>query len=212
MPAKKTTDTQIDTTTKNCAESEEFKSIGASTTAFPTPVWLIATYDKTGRPDAMVAAWAGIANSTPPCVFVGIRPGRYTYENILENREFTVCIPSEEYAKEADYLGIESGRETEKFEAAGLTAVRAGKINAPYIAEFPMYLACKLKDRMNLGSHIVVIGEILDVWAQEKVLDEHGKVDVSKLKPLAFAPDSQMYHVLGDAVGKAFSIGKEFKK
>ncbi|WNY26137.1 flavin reductase family protein [Methanolapillus millepedarum] len=218
MPAKKTETHKIDVQTEctptdaKTAGPDDFKSLGAATIAHTTPVWVIATYDKTGRADAMTAAWAGIANSTPASVFVAIRPGRYTYENILERREFTVCIPSEEYATHADYFGIESGRETDKFEAAGLTPVRAGKVNAPYVAEFPMYLSCKLKDRMNLGSHFVIIGEIIDVRVQEKMLDSDGKIDLKKLKPLVYAPDSMKYFGVGDEIGQAFKIGKEFKK
>ncbi|MDV0447590.1 Flavoredoxin [Methanosarcinaceae archaeon Ag5] len=222
MPAKKTTETQtqahsIDVQTETCAPEkttgpDDFKSLGISTNAHVTPVWVIGTYDKAGRADAMTAAWAGVANSAPASIFVAIRPGRYTYENIMERREFTVCIPSEEYAKHADYLGIESGRETDKFAAAGLTPVRAGKTNAPYVKEFPMYLACKLKDRMNLGSHFVIIGEIMDVCVQEKMLDADGKVDLEKMKPLVYAPDSMKYFGVGDEIGRAFNIGKEFKK
>jgi len=189
-----------------------FKSLGPSTAAFPTPTWVVATYDKNGRANAMTAAWGGVANSTPASIFVAIRPDRYTYENLLTKREFTICIPSEEYVREADYFGLESGRETNKIEASGLTAVKAEKVNAPYIAEFPMHLECKLADRMNLGSHFVIIGQIVDVKAREEILDHKDSIEIQKLKPIIYSPTDRNYYGVGEEIGTAFSIGKEFKK
>ena len=189
-----------------------FKSLGPGTMAFPTPAWVIATYDKNNRANVMTAAWGGIANSNPPSVFVAVQPVRYTYENVLAKREFTICIPSEEFAKETDYFGMESGRETDKIEAAGLTAARAEKVNAPYIKEFPMYLECKLTDRMNLGSHFVLIGQIIDVKAKEDILDHKESIEIQKLKPILYSPTDRSYYGVGEELGNAFSIGKEFKK
>ncbi|MCL2549380.1 MAG: flavin reductase family protein [Methanimicrococcus sp.] len=189
-----------------------FKSLGPSTAAFPTPTWVIATYDKNGRANAMTAAWGGVANSSPASVFVAVRPDRYTYENILIKREFTICIPSEEHVKEADYFGIESGRDIDKIEAAGLTAVKAEKVNAPYIAEFPMHLECRLADRMNLGSHFVIIGQIVDVKAREEIMDHKDSIEIQKLKPIIYSPTDKNYYGVGEEIGNAFSIGKELKK
>ena len=188
-----------------------FKSLGSTTAAFPTPTWVVATYDQEGRANAMTAAWGGVANSSPASVFVAIRPDRYTYENMIAKREFTVCIPSEEYAKHADYFGIEGGRSTDKIAAAGLTAARAEKVNAPYIKEFPMYLECKLTDRMNLGSHFVLIGQIIDVKADEAILDHKDSIEIQKLKPIVYSPTDRSYYKVGEEIGQAFSIGKEFK-
>jgi flavin reductase (DIM6/NTAB) family NADH-FMN oxidoreductase RutF len=189
-----------------------FKSLGSKTAGFPTPAWVVGSYDIKGKADMMVAAWCGIANSAPASVFVAIQPIRYTYENILEKREFTICIPSEDYAKEADYFGIESGRDTDKIKASGLTARRAEKVNAPYIEEFPMYLECKLADRMNLGSHFVLIGRIIDVKAKEEILDHKESIEIQKLKPIIFSPTDRNYYGVGEFIGEAFSIGKELKK
>ncbi|WNY23662.1 Flavoredoxin [Methanimicrococcus hongohii] len=188
-----------------------FKSLGPSTAAFPTPAWVIVTYDKNERANAMTVAWGGIVNSNPPCVAVAIQPSRYTYENVLAKREFTVCIPSEEFAAETDYFGIASGRDEDKIAKAGLTAERAEKVNAPYIKEFPMHLECKLTDRMNLGSHFVLIGQIIDIKADEEILDHKDSIEIQKLKPLVYSPTDRSYYKVGDEVGKAFSIGKEIK-
>lgn len=187
-------------------------SLGPRPYAVPTPLWIIGTYDREGNPDAMAAAWAGIANSEPPCVVVGVRSSRQTYENILENRCFTINVPKTSLAPQADYFGIESGREEKgKFEKAGLTAGRAGKINAPYVKEFPLHLECRLADRMTMGSHVVIIGQILDVVADESVLDEQGRPDIKKIDPVIFAPVMQQYFGVGENIGKAFEIGKGFK-
>ena len=189
-----------------------FKSLGPGTAAFPTPAWVVATYDKNDRANVMTAAWGGIANSNPPSVFVAIQPSRYTYENILVKREFTICIPSEGYVKETDYFGMESGRETNKIEATGLTAARAEKVNAPYIKEFPMYLECKLTDRMNLGSHFVIIGQIVDVKAKAEILDRKDSIEIQKLKPIIYSPTDRNYYGVGEELGNAFSLGKAFKQ
>jgi len=189
-----------------------FKSLGSKTAAFPTPTWVVGSYDAKGKADMMAAAWCGIANSTPASVFVAIQPVRYTYENILEKGEFTICIPSEEYAKETDYFGIESGRDADKIKASGLTAKRAEKVNAPYIEEFPMYLECKLTDRVNLGSHFVLIGRIIDVKAKEEILDHKESIEIQKLKPIIYSPTDRNYYGVGEFIGEAFSIGKELKK
>jgi flavin reductase (DIM6/NTAB) family NADH-FMN oxidoreductase RutF len=194
------------------AKNMTFKSLGSMTAGFPTPTWVVGSYDIKGKADMMTAAWCGIANSTPASVFVALRPARYTYENILEKGEFTVCIPPETYVKETDYFGIESGRDADKIEASGLTARRAEKVNAPYIEEFPMYLECKLTDRMNLGSHFVIIGRILDVKAKEDILDHKGSIEIQKLKPIIYSPTDMNYYGVGECIGQAFSIGKELKK
>ncbi|MDR0767348.1 MAG: flavin reductase family protein [Methanosarcinales archaeon] len=188
-----------------------FKSLGPAPAASPTPAWVVVSYDKTGRANAMTAAWGGIVNSNPPSVAVAVQPIRYSYENIIERRAFTVCIPSEKFAKETDYFGLASGKDEDKIAKAGLTAGRAEKVNAPYIKEFPMYLECKLTDRMNLGSHFVLIGQIVDVKADEEILDHKDSIEIQKLKPIVYSPTDRSYYGVGDEIGKAFSIGKEIK-
>lgn len=186
-----------------------FKSLGPSTTAFPTPTWIIATYDSDARANAMTAAWGGIANSVPPSVFVAVQPSRYTYDNLLAAKEFTVCIPSENAVAEADYLGLFSGRNLDKIEAAGLTVERAEKVNAPYIKEFPVHLECRVTEILNLGSHAVFAGEIVDVKADESILGPKGNIEIQKLKPIVYSPTDRSYYKVGAEIGKAFSVGKD---
>ncbi|HSQ39228.1 MAG TPA: flavin reductase family protein, partial [Anaerolineales bacterium] len=118
-------------------------SRGAKTIVYPTPVFIVGTYDDADKPNLMAAAWGGICCSRPPCVSVSLRKATYTYGNIVARGAFTVNIASEQYVKEADYVGLVSGRDVDKFAAAGLTPVKSDLVDAPYVAEFPMVLECK---------------------------------------------------------------------
>jgi flavin reductase (DIM6/NTAB) family NADH-FMN oxidoreductase RutF len=187
------------------------KSIGAKTIVYPTPVFIIGTYDKEGRPNAMNAAWAGICCSTPPCVTVSLRKATYTYGNIIEQKAYTVNIPSQDFIREADYFGIVSGKNEDKFFNSKLTPVKSELVNAPYIKEFPLTLECKLIHTLEVGLHTLFIGEIMDVKAEESVLGDDGKTDIEKIKPMIFSPEKPSYYSLGSYLGKAFSIGKEIK-
>ena len=185
------------------------KSIGARTTVYPAPAFVIGTYDKDGRPNAMTAAWCGVCCSQPPCIGVSLRKATYTYGNIVERKVFTVNVPSERYVKEVDYFGIATGKRIDKFSATGLTPVKAGLIDAPYIEEFPFVLECRLIQTVELGLHTHFIGEILDVRADEAMLGNDGTIDVEIVRPIVFAPEVRKYFGLGKYLGKAFSIGKK---
>ncbi|MDP8212345.1 MAG: flavin reductase family protein [Candidatus Zapsychrus exili] len=184
------------------------KSIGANTIVYPTPVFIVGTYDKNGEPNVMNAAWGGICCSNPPCVAIAVRPSRYTYENVLEKKAFTVSIPSEIHAKEADYFGIVSGRKENKLQKAGLTAVKSDIVDAPYIDEFPVALECSLLKTVELGTHAVFIGEIKDVKMEESVLGENGVPDINKIKPMVFDMSGSNYCGIGEKIADAFSVGK----
>src|SRR4030066_2352802 len=120
------------------------KSMGAKTLVFPTPVWVVGTYDQAGKPNMMTVAWGGICCSMPPCIAVSLRKATYTYGSLMERKAFTVNVPSEDYVKEADYIGLASGRDVDKFAATGLTAVKSDLVDAPYVKEFPLILECKV--------------------------------------------------------------------
>jgi flavin reductase (DIM6/NTAB) family NADH-FMN oxidoreductase RutF len=187
------------------------KSLGAKTIVYPTPVFIVGTYDKDGRPNAMNAAWAGICCSAPPCVTVSLRKATYTYGNIMEQKAYTVSIPSRDFIREADYFGVASGRNEDKFFQSGLTAVKSDLVNAPYVQEFPLVLECQLLHTLEIGLHTLFVGEIKDVKAEENVLGPDGLPDIEKIKPLIFSPSSQTYYGIGEYLGKAFSLGKEVK-
>ncbi|MEJ2657242.1 MAG: flavin reductase family protein [Desulfobacterales bacterium] len=188
------------------------KSFGAKTLAFPAPVWVVGTYDKDGRPNVMTAAWAGICCSRPPCVCVSLRKATYSYGNIISRKAFTINIPSEVHVKETDYIGMVSGKNTDKFEKTGLTPVKGDLVDAPYVKEFPMVLECEVLNSTEIGLHTQFLGEIMDVKVDESALDEKGLPDIGRVKPFIYTPEIQNYYKMGGFIGKAFSIGKDIKK
>ncbi|MBP1909340.1 flavin reductase family protein [Methanolobus bombayensis] len=184
------------------------KSIGAKSLAYPTPVWLVGTYDMFGNANAMTAAWGGICCSDPPCIAVSLRKATYSYANIMEKEAFTISIPTEDYVKETDYFGIASGKDVNKFEKMGLTPVKSDLVYAPYVEEFPIVLECKLIQSFELGLHTQFIGEIVDIKADESILDEKNNPEIKKIRPIIYSPE-RSYYGLGEFLGKAFSIGME---
>jgi flavin reductase (DIM6/NTAB) family NADH-FMN oxidoreductase RutF len=185
------------------------KSLGAETLVYPTPTWVVGTYDREGKPNLMTAAWAGICCSDPPCIAVSLRKATYSYGNIVQRRAFTINVPSEEHVKLADFLGLVTGRTLDKFAAAKLTPVRSELVDAPYVAEFPMVLECQVRHEIEIGLHIQFIGEIMDVKAEESVLGDDGLPRVEKVRPIVFEPLNHTYHGIGACLGEAFAIGKE---
>lgn len=186
------------------------KSIGANTIIYPTPVFVIGTYDKSGKPNVMTASWGGICCSVPPSVAISLRKATYTFGNIMEQKAFTINIPSLSHVKEADYFGIATGKTTDKFSATGLTPVKSDIVNAPYIKEFLFNLECKVIHTLEIGLHTQFIGEIVDIKVDEDGLGETGLPDIEKIKPFLYDPGSSNYYGIGEYLGKAFSIGEGF--
>lgn len=185
------------------------KSLGAKTIAHPAPVWVIGTYDSKGKSNVATVAWGGICCSSPPCIAISLRKATYTYGNIIDRKAFTVNIPSEKNAIDADYFGSVSGRDEDKISKAGLTGVKSTLVDAPYVKEFPVVLECRLLQTIEIGLHTEFIGEIMDVKADEDVLGKDGIIDIEKLKPIIFTPDSAGYYSTSRFIGKAYSIGRK---
>ncbi len=184
------------------------KSFGAKTFILPAPVWCVGTYDSRGVPNVMTIAWGGICCSIPPCVTVSIRKATYTYGNILARRAYTLSVPSEPYVKEADYFGIASGRDINKFERTGLTPVKSELVDAPYVGEFPMVLECQLIHHYEFGLHTQFVGEVMDVKVDTGLWGDDAKPDLEKIRPIVFSPGAQRYYRIGGCVAKTFEIGK----
>ncbi len=185
------------------------KSIGAKTMIFPTPVWIIGTYDIDNRPNAMAVAWGGVCCSKPPSVAISLRKATYSYGSIVARKAFTVNVAPQWYAKEADYFGVATGRKTDKFADTGLTPVKSDLVDAPYIKEFPLILECRLSHTLEIGLHTQFIGEILDVKADREVLGENSLPDITKVKPMIYAPTGG-YYATGEFIGNAYQMGKSF--
>ena len=188
------------------------KSLGAKTLAAPCPVWVIGSYDTAGKPNVMTASWAAICCSQPPCVTVSLRKATYTYGNIMTTKAFTVNIPSEQFARETMYFGSVSGKDVDKFATSGLTPVKSDLVNAPYVREFPLVIECKLLQTVELGLHTMFIGEIVDVKADESILNAAGTPDLTKLKPFLIAPGNSDFYGIGASIGSMEELGKPLKK
>ncbi len=185
------------------------KSLGAQTFLYPTPCWIVGTYDEAGKANAMTVAWAGICCSEPPAVAISLRKTTYSHASIVKRQAFTINVPSEAFIKESDFMGMVSGKNTDKFSFTGLTPVKSDLVDAPYIKEFPLILECKLIQTVEIGLHTQFIGEILDVKVEEEMTSEKGIPDIAKIKPLIFG--NGLYYGIGEQVGKAFSAGKNIQ-
>ena len=184
------------------------KNFGAKPMCYPMPVYIIGTYGADGTPNAMNAAWGGISEETE--ISICISADHKTTENILSRKAFTVSMATAKYIAACDYVGIVSGnKEPDKFSKAGFHATKSEFVDAPLIDELPMALECELISYNPESCRLV--GRIVNVSADESVLGENGKVDVSKLQPITFDPMNNHYLVLGEKVGQAFHDGVALK-
>lgn len=188
------------------------KSLGARRFIYPLPVLMVGSYDENGRPDVCNVGWGGICCSTPPCVTIGLAHGRRTLANIQHSLAFTVGIPSADQEVQADYFGCATAHvEPDKIAKAGMHAVRSEKVNAPVIEEFKLTLECRVVEMHDLGSHIQIVGEIVDALAEEEILNEEGGVDIAKLDPILVDPSADTYHRVGECIGRIFHDGLVLK-
>ena len=184
------------------------KNFGAKAILYPMPVLILGTYDENGTPDAMNAAWGGISEETQ--ISICISEDHKTTKNILTRGAFTVSVANAENVIAADYVGIASGNsESNKIEKAGWHVVKSEFVDAPLFDELPMALECKLISYDEKSCRL--IGEIVNVCADERILGEDGKIDLAKFNPITYDPVHHTYRKLGDAVGKAFSDGMKLK-
>lgn len=180
------------------------KNFGAKAILYPMPVLIIGSYDENGKPDAMNAAWGGISEETE--ISICISAEHKTTKNIIARGAFTVSIADAENVAACDYVGIVSGnKEPDKIEKAGWHAAKSEFVDAPLFDELPMALECKLISYDEKTCRLV--GEIVNVCADERILDENGKVDLNKFSPITYDPVHHTYRKLGDVAGKAFSDG-----
>jgi flavin reductase (DIM6/NTAB) family NADH-FMN oxidoreductase RutF len=188
-------------------------SLPAQSILMPCPVLIVGTYGPDGKPNMMNAAWGGVASSKPPCIYVSLREATLTYHNIQKAEAFTVNIPSEKYLKEADYVGMVSGKEYDKFRETGLTPEKSELVNAPIIKEFPYTLECKLIKQVELGLHTMFIGEVVGMVADSEMLNSNKLPDIEKVRPMLWGSMGSVgYYDVGEKLGNAFSIGGELKK
>jgi flavin reductase (DIM6/NTAB) family NADH-FMN oxidoreductase RutF len=160
----------------------------------------------------MTASWAGICCSDPPALAVSLRKATHTYHSLVNRRAFTVNIPSAAQARQVDYLGIASGRDLDKLSQAGLTTIRANKVDAPVIQEFPLVIECRLIHQHEIGLHTLFVGAILDVAADPAILGPQGGLTLDLLSPLLFSAAERAYYTCGPRLGDAFRIGRDLTR
>ncbi len=188
------------------------RNIGKIAAIYPTPVLVVGSYDKHLKPNIMTIGTGAVICLNPVLVSISLRKATLTYENIIENMDFTINIPNEKYVQEVDFVGIVSGRKVDKFVKTGLTAKRGEFVNAPYVNEFPIILECKVIKIVELGMHIQFIAEVINTIADEDIFKENQGADLGKVNPIVYTISSKKshYYGIGEIIGEAFSDGKKF--
>ena len=185
------------------------KNLGNKTVVAPLPVFIIATYDENDVPNAMNAAWGTQCGYHEVTFLLG--PHKTT-DNLMLKRAFTLSFASPETMLVADYFGVESGNNVNKIEKAGVHVTKSEFVDAPVIEEFPLTLECEVIEMEEEDGDYRVVGRVVNMAADESVLDEIGNVDLGKLRPISYDGAAHVYRVLGDQVGRAFHDGLALKK
>lgn len=176
---------------------------------YPLPAVMVSTADRAGNSNILTIAWTGTVCTNPAMVYISVRPERYSYHMIKESGEFVINLTTEKLANAADYCGVRSGRQVDKWKECGLTADKAASLEyAPVISESPVNIECKVKEIQELGSHHMFLAEVTAVRADEAYLDENGKFDLNKTGLLAYSHGE--YLGLGKKLGTfGYSVKKK---
>lgn len=178
---------------------------------YPLPAVMVSVADKEGNSNIITVAWAGTVCTNPPMLSISVRPERYSYHMIRETGEFVVNLTTEKLAYATDYCGVKSGRDTDKWKAAGLTREMASQVLAPLIKECPVNLECRVKRVDELGSHHMFLAEVVAVHVDEAYMDEKDTFHLSDAKPLAYSHGR--YYGLGKCLGAfGYSVKKKNKR
>ena len=180
----------------------------------PTETVIVSAYDKDGKADACTLAFYMVSSHVPPCVTIGINATqkRKTLRDMLETKAFVLGFPSTFQVKEADYLGVESGYQTDKLANIGFTTSPAETVYAPIINELALSLECEVIHTVTVGSHMQVTGEVKRIIADESILNERGRVVLEKLQPIIYDEEAGRYLSVGEKVADAFRSGIELKR
>ena len=182
----------------------------SGTFIYPIPAVMVSCGDMK-KSNILTVAWTGIINTSPAKVYVSIRPERYSYDIIKENKEFVINLTNKELASATDWCGVKSGLQYDKFKEMKLTKEKCEFVKAPRIKEAPVSIECKVSEIIELGTHHMFIADVLSIDADEKYIDERGAFDISKCNLIAYANGG--YYQLGRKIGKfGYSVQKKKKK
>lgn len=176
---------------------------------FPVPAVLVSCGGTEGwKPNLITIAWAGTVCTNPPMLSISVRPERHSYSIIKQTKEFVVNLPTVKEAKSTDWCGVVSGREHDKFEKTGLTPSPALEVKCPIVLECPVNIECKVRQTIELGSHVMFIAEVVGVQVSEHLIDAKGKILLEKAGLITYVHGA--YHTLGSYLGHfGFSVRKK---
>ena len=181
----------------------------AGTFEYPIPAVMVSMGDME-KSNIITVAWTGIINTNPAMVYISVRPTRYSYNILKEEKEFVINLTTEKLAYATDWCGVKSGANVDKFKEMKLTKEKANMVKCPLIKESPVSIECKVKKIIELGSHTMFMAEVLCIDADEKYIDEKGAFDISKCNLMAYANGG--YYALGKKLGKfGYSVQKKNK-
>ena len=178
---------------------------------YPVPAVMVSVADKEGNSNIFTVAWAGTICTNPPMLSISVRPERHSYHMIEETGEFVVNLTTEELTFATDYCGVRSGRDTDKWKDCGLTKEPASKVSVPLIKESPVNLECKVVRIDELGSHHMIVADVVAVDVDDAYFDEKDTFHLSKAKPMAYSHGR--YYGLGEQLGTfGYSVRKTANK
>lgn len=174
----------------------------------PLPAALVTCSDGSGQKNVLTAAWTGIVNTRPPMAYVSVRPERFSCGFIKETGEFAINLTTSKMAKEVDFCGMKSGRDTDKFAKCRFTVCQGKTVDCPVIGESPLALECRVNKTIDLGSHIMFIADITGISADERYIDSKGKINLEQAGIMAYSHGN--YFALGRKLGDfGFSVRKK---
>ena len=187
------------------------KDFGVQPYLYPMPTYMIGTYNEDDTVDVMMMAWGGIC--AEDMVALNLEEDHKTVANLKSRKAFTLSVPGTDTIKESDFFGIASANKVaDKFARSGLHAEKSSRVDAPIVTEYPLTLECEVVEFQQQPYGLRVLGKIVNVLADEKVLDEKGKIDAGKLNAFAFDQMRHGYYALGELVGKAWNAGAPLMK
>jgi flavin reductase (DIM6/NTAB) family NADH-FMN oxidoreductase RutF len=168
-------------------------SLSPQNMLIPLPAVMVSCQAEGDKPNIITISWIGVVNSEPPMLSISIKPKRFSHSIIKKSGEFVVNLTSEDNLKAADFCGNRSGRDYDKFKEMKLTPVPGSIVSVPLIKECPINLECQVRRSYVLGSHEMFIAEIVAVHIEGGLLDENGRPDIDKLKPLVYCMVAREY-------------------
>ena len=181
---------------------------------YPSPAIIVSAYDENGKADACTLAFASMCSHFPPCIMIAINSTakRKTLKDILEKKEFVLGFPDINQIAETDYLGIVSGYDEDKLEKVSWTTNPSENVDAPIINELKVSVECKVVNIVDVGSHTQITGEIVNIIADEDVVNKEGKISLKNLNPIVYDDVLYDYLEVGDKKNDAFNVGLKYKK